>query len=195
MSLKGQITKSDYLEWGKAQSLILKLERDGNWKFAMLISVGIYTGLRISDILTLRWVDLLGKEFIDIIEKKTKKARKIKVNSQLTEIIIRSMAAGKISNLEDLIFSNRFGTDAISVQWVNRNLKEIAIKYNLVKDMDSFTSHSFRKSFGRRVFENNDNSERSLILLSEMFNHSNIKTTKVYLGIRDKEIYDVYDNL
>jgi hypothetical protein len=44
-------------------------------------------------------------------------------------------------------------------------------------------------------FENNDNSERSLIPLNEIFNNSNIKTTKVYLGIRDKEIFDVYDNL
>ena len=43
--------------------------------------------------------------------------------------------------------------------------------------------------------ENNDNSDRSLILLSEMFNHSNIKTTKIYLGIREKEIFDVYENL
>lgn len=55
--------------------------------------------------------------------------------------------------------------------------------------------HSLRKSFGRRVFENNDNSERSLILLSEMFNHTSIKTTKIYLGIREKEMFDVYDNL
>jgi integrase len=195
MSLKGQKTKSDYLEWGKIQSLILKLERDGNRKFALLISIGIYSGLRISDILTLRWVDVIDKEFIEVIEKKTKKFRKIKVNPQLTEIINKSIAAGNLTNNEDLIFTNRFGTSAISVQWVNRALKEIAIKYSLGKDLDRFTSHSLRKSFGRRVFENNDNSERSLILLSEMFNHSNIKTTKVYLGIRDKEIYDVYDNL
>ncbi|MEI7898074.1 MAG: tyrosine-type recombinase/integrase [bacterium] len=195
MSLPGQKTKSDYLEWGKAQSLILKLERDGDRNFALLISIGIYTGLRISDILTLRWVDIIGKEFIEITEKKTKKFRKIKINPQLSEIINRSIVAGKITKHDGLIFFNRFGTNAISVQWVNRALKEIAIKYSLGKDLDSFTSHSLRKSFGRRVFENNDNSERSLILLSEMFNHSNIKTTKVYLGIRDKEIYDVYDNL
>jgi len=68
-------------------------------------------------------------------------------------------------------------------------------QYNVVKNPSMIKSHSLRKSFGRRVFENNDNSERSLILLSEILNHSNIKTTKVYLGIRDKEIFDVYDNL
>jgi site-specific recombinase XerD len=83
----------------------------------------------------------------------------------------------------------------MSIQYVNRRLKEIVGKYKIVKNPLMIKSHSLRKSFGRRVFENNDNSEKSLILLSEMFNHSNIKTTKVYLGIRDKEIFDVYDNL
>jgi len=34
-----------------------------------------------------------------------------------------------------------------------------------------------------------------LIMLNEIFDHSSIKTTKIYLGIREKEIMDVYQNL
>ena len=97
--------------------------------------------------------------------------------------------------MESLIFLNRFQTSAISVQYVNRKLKDLAIEYKISKEPGKIKSHSLRKSFGRRVFENNDNSEKSLILLSEMFNHSNIQTTKIYLGIREKEMFDVYDNL
>ena len=52
-----------------------------------------------------------------------------------------------------------------------------------------------RKSFGRRVWENNERSERGLIMLNEILNHTSIKTTKIYLGIRDKEIQDIYQNL
>ena len=37
MALKGQKTKSDFLEWEKMQSLILKLERDGELKFVTTI--------------------------------------------------------------------------------------------------------------------------------------------------------------
>ena len=55
MALKGQKTKSDYVEWNKIQDLILKLERDGQNKMSLLICVGIFTGLRISDILKLEW--------------------------------------------------------------------------------------------------------------------------------------------
>ena len=49
MGLLGQKTKADFIESEKLQSLILKLERDNEKKFALLISIGIYSGLRISD--------------------------------------------------------------------------------------------------------------------------------------------------
>ena len=194
MALSGQKTKSDYIEWNKLQSLILKLERDGDWKFALLISIGIYSGLRISDILVLRWRDLIEKDFIEITEKKTKKFRRIRINQNLKDILNR-MTIHSGNEFDNLIFLNKFSTSAISVQFVNRKLKELAIEYNLTKEPTKIKSHSLRKSFGRRVFENNDNSERALILLSEMFNHSSIKTTKIYLGIREKEMFEIYDSL
>jgi len=194
MALSGQKTKSDFIEWSKLNSLVLKLDRDGEWKFSLLISIGMYSGLRISDILRLRWSDIVNKDFIEVTEKKTGKFRRIKVNPHLHDIISKAIETNDV-NQDDPIFLNRFQTSTISVQYVNRKLKEIVGRYNVVKNPLAIKSHTLRKSFGRRVFENNDNSERSLILLSEMFNHSNIKTTKVYLGIRDKEIFDVYDNL
>lgn len=172
----------------------MKLERDKDWKFALLISIGIYTGLRISDILVLRWKDIVEKEFIEITEKKTKKFRRIRINQNLKEIFERMLLHNN-NDMESLIFLNRFSTSAISVQFINRKLKTLAIEYKLAKEPNKIKSHSLRKSFGRRVFENNDNSEKALILLSEMFNHTSIKTTKVYLGIREKELFEVYDNL
>jgi integrase len=195
MSLKGSKTKSDYIEWNTAQLLIQKLERDGDWKFALLISVGTFTGLRISDILTLKWSDLLDQDILSVMEKKTKKDRKITINSQLREIIARIYNSQTNIYPNDLIFLNRWGTGAFTTQYVNHKLKQIAVAYKITKDPTAIKSHSLRKSFGRRVFENNDNSEKALILLSDILNHSSVKTTKVYLGIRDKEIEDVYVNL
>ena len=55
MALKGQKTKSDYLELNKIRDLILTLERDSQYKLSLLICAGIFTGLRISDILKLEW--------------------------------------------------------------------------------------------------------------------------------------------
>jgi len=195
MALKGQKTKSDYVECNKIQDLILKLERYCQNKMSLLICVGIFTGLRISDILKLEWPYIYGHDFLELTEKKTGKLRKIKINPSLKESVIRNYEILNPKKKEGLIFLNRFGKKPISVQYINRNLKKIVRDYKVVKDPSSIKSHSWRKSFGRRIFENNDNSEKSLILLGEMFNHSNISTTKIYLGIRDKEIQDVYDNL
>lgn len=195
MSLKGSKTSSDFIEWNTIQTLILKLERDGDWKFALLFAIGTYTGLRIGDILTLKWNDLVGQEILQIVEQKTKKGRKITLNAQLQQIITRIYNAQHNIVPDELIFMNRWRTGAITVQYVNHKLKQVAAKYKVTKDHTKIKSHSLRKSFGRRVFENNDNSERSLILLSDILNHASVKTTKIYLGIRDKEISDVYANL
>lgn len=195
MALQNQKTKADYIEWEKLQNLILKLERDGDFKFSLLLAIGSYTGLRISDILILRWKDILEKDLLEVTEKKTGKFRRIRMNPNLIEIINRLSKEINFGNTDEFVFLNRFGKSAITIQYVNRKLKTLAKQYKLCKNPEKIKSHSLRKSFGRRVFENNDNSDRSLILLSEMFNHSNIKTTKIYLGIREQEIFDVYESL
>ena len=64
MALLGQKTTADFIEWDKLLNLILKLERDGDFKFALLLAIGSYTGLRISDILSLRWSDILDTDLL-----------------------------------------------------------------------------------------------------------------------------------
>lgn len=197
MSLVGQKTKSDYIEWNQLQLLTQQLERDKDYKFCLLITVGMMTGLRISDILSLHWNELLNREHLEITEKKTKKYRKILINPQLRETIGRISGKIKPHDPNGFIFMNRWNTKPISSQFVNWKLKELVRKYGVVKEssVKGVKSHSLRKSFGRRVWENNEKSERGLILLNEIFNHSSIKMTVTYLGIREREIFDVYQNL
>jgi integrase len=195
MSLIGQKTKSDFIEWDKLQTLTQKLERDGDWKFCLLITTGMMTGLRISDILIIHWNQIIGQEHLEIIEKKTKKTRKILLNQQLRETTLRISNKVNPHDLDEFIFLNRWGTKPISTQFVNWKLKQLMKKYEVVKDTTKIKSHSIRKSFGRRVWENSEKSEKGLIMLNEIFNHTSIKTTKIYLGIREKEIFDVYQNL
>jgi integrase len=188
MALKGQRTTSDFLEWNKMQSLVLKLERDKELKFALLITTGSYIGLRISDLLQLRWNQVLHQEFFTVVEKKTKKVRKITINPELQQILNRLFKEIG-ADAEDLMFVNRFGNKPFSVQYVNARLKEIFTKYGI---KGQYSSHFMRKTLGRRVWEVNKYSDQALLLLSQLFNHASISTTKIYLGIRDNEISNLY---
>ena len=53
MSLKYSTTTADYLVWSDAMNLIRKLAKDKNYKMSLLIALGCFKGLRISDILAL----------------------------------------------------------------------------------------------------------------------------------------------
>ena len=194
MALKGQSTKSSFLEWDSMQLLLQKMERDQQYKFQLLIAVGCYTGLRIGDILKLRWSDVYGKTSLELTEGKTKKTRKIMLNQSLVDIINRLHEKMNIDDNGQLLFLNKTGNKAINVQYINRRLKEIVKQY-LPQSKLSVSSHLFRKTLGRHVWAVNDFSERSLILLGELFNHSSVKITKIYLGIKQEEIGDVYLNL
>ena len=71
MSLKYTKTTADYLQWDEAMNLIRKLAKDGNYKMSLLIALGCFTGLRISDILALRWKQILHVSEFSVVEKKT----------------------------------------------------------------------------------------------------------------------------
>lgn len=195
MSLIGQKTKSDFIEWEKLQLLTQQLERDKDYKFCLLITTAMYLGTRIGDTLRLRWSDLLNHEHLELTEKKTGKTRKILINHHLRETITRIHKKMNPPDLNEFIFLNDMGTKPISRQFVNGKLKRLVVKYQTVKDPNKVKTHSLRKSFGRRVWENAERSEQGLLMLNEIFNHSSIKTTKIYLGIRENEILSVYENL
>lgn len=188
MTLKGQKTTSDFLEWEKMQSLVLKLERDGELKFALLIATGSYIGLRISDLLQLRWNQVLDQDYFTITEKKTKKTRKVTINPELKTILNRLFIQLQAKE-NDLMFVNRFGDKPFSIQYVNSKLKDIFSAYKI---KGQYSSHFMRKTLGRRIWEVNKYSDQALLLLSQLFNHASVSTTKIYLGIRETEISNLY---
>jgi integrase len=194
MSRLGSTTTSGYLDWDVFLSLISKMENKKEYKFTLLISIGVYTGLRISDLLTLKYKDILNNNILNINERKTKKVRKIKINEDLKNIVERIYLKQGGNKLNEYIFLNRFGTKPIDRSYVNTKLKYI-FSYYKIKIDGNVSSHLFRKTLGRRVMEVTKYSSESLILLMDLFGHTSPSITKRYLGIRDQEIFNVYDSL
>lgn len=184
---------SDYMEWDVMLSLIRKLYRDGNYRMSLLIGCGCFFGLRISDILTLTWYMLLDDDKFTLNEKKTNKRRVVKINADFQQHIKQCHDALHITNdNEKCLLSQK--KMVYSTQRINVLFKEIKKKYNL--KIEHFSTHTMRKTFGRKVFESaGENANMALMRLSELFNHSNVSVTKIYLGIREKELLETYDLL
>ena len=193
MSLKYSNTTADYLIWSDAMNLIRKLAKDENYKMSLLVAIACFTGLRISDILSLRWFQILGVDEFSIIEKKTGKKRVIRLNPQLQKHIAECYKHIQPIGTAAPILVSQKGT-IFSIQRINVILKEIKKKYRL--KVKNFSCHSLRKTFGRQVYNmNSDNSELALVKLMELFNHSSVAITKRYLGLRQEEILETYDCL
>lgn len=181
---------ADYLNFDQAMKKGMSLIRTGeNPTAGLMIVVGINVGLRIGDLLSLTYGDLRG-ETIEILEQKTRnkkgvKPRVIKVNDNIR------MAMQHFTGAEHKDSFHAFRSQKGTV-YSNKHVNRLLQKYF---SGGSISSHSLRKTFGRRVWDNDGQSERALTYLNELFGHSTIKETKKYLGIRQEEIDDIYMNL
>ena len=193
MSLKYSNTTADYLVWSDAMNLIRKLAKDQNYKISLLVAIGCFTGLRISDILALRWKQILNTEEFSVIEKKTGKKRVIRLNPQLQQHIAECYTHIQPIGINAPILVSQKGT-IFTIQRINVILKEVKKKYRL--KVKNFSCHSLRKTFGRQVYNMNaDSSELALVKLMELFNHSSVAITKRYLGLRQEELLNTYECL
>lgn len=193
MSAKFTKTTSDYLEWSQAMNLVRNLYNDKNYRISLLVSMGAFWGLRISDYLNLKWNQVYCKEDFTIVEKKTGKTREIKINTQLQNHINDCYMQIKPRSQDDFIFLSQKNT-VYSIQRVNVILKDLKKKYNL--KVKNFSTHSLRKAFGREIFSRSGaNAELAIVKLSQLYNHSNPAVTRLYLGITKQELMETYDIL
>ena len=193
MSAKFSQTTADHLEWSQSMNLIRNLHNDGNYRMSLLVSFGSFWGLRISDILSLKWEHVYDKDEFILVEKKTKKKREVKINKQLKNHIADCYTKIRPASLDEPIFLSQKGT-VYSIQRINVILKRLKVKYNL--KIKNFSTHSLRKCFGREVFNRSEsNAELALVKLSQLYNHANPSVTRRYLGISKEELLETYEVL
>ena len=187
MSLKNSVTTSDYMNFDSTLNKAMKIiKTDKNYKLGFLVVFGINSGLRISDILKLKHEDLKN-DSISLTESKTNKKRVIRLNDNIKKTY--ALLLERTPETDGYVFISNQNT-VFSTQYVNRKLKEMFGTKTL-----AISSHSLRKTFGRQVWSNNNETDKALLYLSELFNHSSPAITKRYLGIRQEELDDIYMSL
>lgn len=189
MPVKGQHTTSEYIEWHQFQTLLRQLERDKKYRDKLLLTIGCYWGLRISQALELTWKDILNKDKVFLPPHKRGKARNIEIIDDVKQSIYELYKNLNVRDKNEHLMLNRFGRK-MSNQYVNKRLKKIMLQYHI--PIEKVSSHSMRKTFGRRIWEKAGRSEEALILLSEIFGHISIAVTRRYIGITENEIKAAY---
>lgn len=194
MSKKGSITTSDYLPYPEYKRLVETLSHEKQYWWACYCIVSFCTGLRFSDISRLKWGDLVEQKKIIITEKKTGKTKSIPIGSNASAHITQLYEALKRPPKGSyFMLTDESGGNPVSIQYVNRVLKKFKEKYEL--NIENFSTHTFRKTFGRYVYEKSGRTNESLLYLNRIFRHSNIDTTMIYLGIRDEEIGNIFESI
>jgi integrase len=151
----------------------------------IMFLIGINTGLRVSDILSLKRDQVIKlknrkrKEFT-VTEGKTKKQRVINLTAIFTEVYEYAL------NVEsDWLFPSRKGDKAISKIQAYRQLQ----KAGNMAEIESIGTHTMRKTFGYWFYKQT----KDIAMLQSILNHSTPEITLRYIGIDKEEQDNVLD--
>jgi integrase len=167
------------------------MKAEGN-RLHLLCTIQGMLGLRVGDVLRLKWEDFSNTELL-LSESKTGKQRRLIVNDGLRNAVWDEFSKKTFRKKSEYIFLNKYRTGPISVEYVNRELKKLFKKYQV--EADQVSSHIFRKSFAYKILEDHDFSDKGIFLVSRLLNHSTIAMTMRYLLLDQKEADTVYENL
>lgn len=140
----------------------------------VLFMSGIYLGRRIGDLLKLKVRQVKNQDYIYFREQKTGKEAKVKISPELKRIY-KKYVQGKKGH--EYLFKSREGENKpITRERAYQILKEAA---NEIVYAEKIGCHTLRKTFGYWMHENGV----SIMVIKDMLNHSDIETTKRYIGI------------
>jgi|TARA_B110000114_G_scaffold185780_1_gene234826 site-specific recombinase XerD len=138
--------------------------------YIILIKVLYFSGLRISEALSLKWSDINFSELSFFISGKGLKERKCFIPNSLS----KNLQIIKPIETNDFIFKEkdkRISTRAVN-HFLNQSYIKGVIKYKL-------SSHIFRHSFATSLLENGADIRH----IQKLLGHSSISTTEIYMKI------------
>lgn len=160
------------------------LLKNKGYKYYFLWTLGTNTGLRISDLLSLRVRDVRGKTQFAIVTEKTKKEVWVILNPYIRDEI-KKYTEGMEEH--HFLFQSRVGVNKkLTRQMASSVLTEAAT----VLGIERMNSHSMRKSFGYWYYKQN----QDVYYLMKLFGHRTQTQTLQYIGVELEEIEKTMQN-
>lgn len=153
-----------------------------NERIATALTLEANLGVRISDILKLRFCDIIkdGDRFrLNIVETKTGKERSFTVPAEIREYIDQYRINNHMSEQQRLF--------DLTERQIQKHLKASCDFLGLI----GISTHSFRKYFATQIYINND---YNIELVRQLLQHSSTAVTQRYIGIQQKQIEAALQN-
>lgn len=170
--------------------------KQGSLRDWTLFTIGINSGLRISDLLRLTVEDVVSSDRIVIKEQKTGKTKDFPLSQSCKDAIKEYLAVAKLSS--GALFPSRKlsedgGVRAISRQQAYDIINGVALAAKIItkKNATKIGCHSLRKTFGFHAYSNGI----PLETIQKLLNHSSSSVTLAYIGITRQSLDDVYTGL
>lgn len=161
----------------KVEDISIYLRNQSERNYIMFI-LGIYSGLRISDILTLRIKDIRNKDYVNIREKKTGKQKIFQINPSVKKEL-KIFCEGR--DLNEYLIKSREGSN----KPLSRTMAyKIIHKAGEANDVPNLGTHSMRKTFGFHFYQQ----YKDIGTLQKIFNHADPSITLRYIGIEQAAI-------
>ena len=187
------------------KKMVKYFEANKMWLQYLLFVVGCNTARRVGDTLNLTWEHFYdpqtGKirdEIMEIVEDKTDKLANPRINKACRDAIEKYLEKTHVrpeeNGYHEFVFKQVTGTyrgTVITSDGYRKALKKaanaIGITYNI-------GTHSTRKTFGMISRMIHPNDYDSMELLQTIYNHSDTKTTKHYIGLTKEKVNQYYDD-
>jgi site-specific recombinase XerD len=160
-----------------------------NPKHKLLLLIGYGAGLRLSEIATLKWADILFDEHkIHVKQTKGNKDRIVMLPYSIVEGL---KDYRKLYPSDDWVFAGQYRGEALSARTVQQVMANAVTRAGLEKKA---TVHTLRHSFATHLLE----SGTDIRYIQQLLGHSSIKTTMIYTHITpkaEKKIISPLDNL
>lgn len=151
----------------------------------LLFSMGINTGLRISDLLKLRVIDVKGKTHVEIKEQKTGKVKRFPLLGSLQSLIEEYV---RNKDCSEYLFKSRNGKNKpITRVMAYMIINDAAQKANIT---DNIGTHTLRKTFGYHHYQQ----FHDVAILQYLLNHSSPSITLRYIGITQDNVEETLQN-
>ncbi|MBP2027418.1 integrase [Acetoanaerobium pronyense] len=161
----------------KLEDILEYLKRTNPRNYIMFM-VGIYTALRISDILRLKVKDVKNRNNITLREKKTGKQKIVPINLTLKKEL--EWYCKDKENYEYLIKSREQENKPITRDMAYKILRNLGDRFGV----ENLGTHTLRKTFGFHYYKQT----KDIVVLQQCFNHSDPSITLAYIGIQQDTV-------